>query len=89
MDEQFSSLEELYQRLLPALKSKEQELHQNHMIYIHINDIWQYFRLNKWNRGVNLTLFDMVDDILNTNNEEIDDYVRGQRNRDFYREKQE
>ncbi len=76
MDETFSSLEELYMRLLPALKSKEQELHQNHMIYIHIPDIWNYFKDVVWARKSHLTLFDMVDDILNTANEEIDDYVR-------------
>jgi hypothetical protein len=76
MDETFSSLEELYTRLLPALESKKRELHQNHMIYIDVQDIWSYFCINKWNRGVNLTLFDMVDDILNTDNQLIDDYVQ-------------
>lgn len=76
MDEKFTSLEELYTRLLPALKSKEKELHLNHMIYISYEDVWKYLRLNKWNRGVNLTLFDMVDDILNTDNNLIDEFVR-------------
>lgn len=76
MDEKFSSLESLYERLLPALKSKEKELHQNHMIYITHKDVWDYLRLTKWNRGVNLTLFDMVDDILNTKNDLIEEYVR-------------
>lgn len=76
MDEKFSSLESLYHRLKPALKSKERELHQNHMIYITEKDVWDYLRQTKWNRGVNLTLYDMVDDILNTENSLIDDYVR-------------
>lgn len=76
MDEKFSSLKSLYERLLPALKSKEQELHKNHMIYITKRDIWDYFRYNKWNEGHHLTLFDLVDDILNTDNDVIDDYVR-------------
>jgi len=76
MDEKFSSLEELYARLLPALRSKENELHQNHMIYITRKDIWQYFCSMKWNHSVNLTLYDMVDDILNTENYLIDDFVR-------------
>ena len=81
MDEKFTSLEELYTRLLPALKSKEKELHQNHMIYISYEDIWRYLRLNKWNRGLNLTLFDMVDDILNTDNNLIDEFVRKEKNK--------
>lgn len=76
MDETFSSLEELYNRLLPALKSKKRELHLNHMIYIDVKDIWEYFCVNKWNRGANLTLFDMVHDILNTDNNLIDAYVQ-------------
>lgn len=80
MDEKFSSLESLYQRLLPALKSKENELHKNHMIYITKNDIWNYFRYNKWNEGRHLTLFDLVDDILNTDNNLIDAYVRKTKN---------
>lgn len=76
MDEKFTSIEELYNRLIPALKSKKMELHKNHMIYISVQDIWQYFRTCKWNKGINLTLFDMVDDILNTDNNVIDDFVR-------------
>ncbi len=83
MDLTFSSVEELYQRLLPALQSKERELHQNHMIYITKEDIWDYFRFCKWNRGIHLTLFDMVDDILNTENNQIDQYVRSQKNNLF------
>lgn len=75
MDEKFSSLKELYERLLPALKSKKEEMHKNHMIYISEIDIWNYFRETKWNKGLNLTLFDMVDDILNTDNLLIDEYI--------------
>ncbi len=79
MDEKFSSLESLYIRLKPALKTKVHELHLNHMIYIHEKDVWDYLRVTKWNRSQNLTLFDMVDDILNTKNEEIDRYVQKMR----------
>ena len=46
------------------------------MIYISYDDVRKYLCINKWNRGVNLTLFDMVDDILNTDNNLIDDFVR-------------
>ena len=83
MDEKFSSLESLYERLLPALKSKEKELHKNHMIYITYEDVWNYLRLTKWNRGVNLTLFDMVDDILNTKNDLIDEYVQNLKKKEW------
>lgn len=87
MDEKFSSLESLYERLLPALRSKEKELHLNKMTYITKQDIWECLRVTKWNRGVNLTLFDMVNDILNTGNEDIDEFVRNEREkeRNYYK----
>ncbi len=86
MNDKISSLEELYARLLPALKAKQSELHKDHMIYITPKDIWHYFRVNKWNQVVNLTLFDMVEDILNTNNEEIDLFVRKHKERKMQEE---
>ncbi len=89
MNDKISSLEELYARLLPALKAKQSELHKDHMIYITPKDIWHYFRVNKWNRVVNLTLFDMVEDILNTDNEAIDLFVRRHKERQMKEENEE
>ena len=65
---QFQSMEELYKRLLPALRSKKKILRQNGYGYIKLHDIWDTLRVFKWHMGSGLMLCDMVDDILNTDN---------------------
>lgn len=86
MEEFIESLDLLYERLLPALKSKKLEMHKEHMIYITMDDIWNFFYQTRWKKGSNLTLADLVDDILNTDNFEIDDYVRRERKKEDERE---
>ncbi len=61
---EFSSLEELKERLKPALRIKEEEFKKNNIDYISIEDIWNYLRDIKWKRSSNLSLSDMVNDIL-------------------------
>lgn len=78
MDIEFNSLKELYDRLLPALNTKVTELRRYDLDYIKVEDIWNYLRLNKWTKANNLLLYQMVDDILNLDNEEIDEYVKEQ-----------
>ena len=58
----------------PALKSKEREMHDLKHFYIRENDIWVYLRENVWNDAYNLTLSDMVSDILNADNDKIAAY---------------
>ena len=70
----FTSLRELYKRLLPALKSKKKLLNNTGYSYITEEDIWNYMRFNKWNNTTGLELCDMVDDILHTNAKEIELY---------------
>ncbi len=78
MDIEFNNLKELYDRLLPALNTKVTELKRYDLDYIKVEDIWNYLRLNKWTKANNLLLYQMVDDILNLDNEEIDEYVKEQ-----------
>ena len=40
----FKSLAELYERLLPALRSKAREIHKKGMDYIGEEDIWNYLK---------------------------------------------
>ncbi len=75
-DIKFKSLNELYERLLPALRSKKKELDKYGLNYIYEEDIWNYLKLNVWKNNVALTLDKMVDDILNTNNLEFDNYTK-------------
>ena len=78
MDMNFSSLEELYNRLKPALRTKKRELKENGYGYLKIEDIWNYLKDSKWSKANNLLLYQMVDDILNLDNNEIDEYVKGE-----------
>lgn len=76
MDIEFNSIKELYERLLPALNAKVTELKRNDLDYIKKEDIWNYLKNKKWSKANNLLLHEMVDDILNLDNYEIDDYVK-------------
>lgn len=73
-DIEFSSLEELYNRLLPALTTKKTELDRIGYKDINVNDIWSYFRNKKWIKAHNLMLYQVVDDILNTDIYELITY---------------
>ena len=78
MDIEFNSVKELYERLKPALTTKVTELKRNDLDYIKIEDIWNYLKDSKWTKANNLLLYQMVDDILNLDNNEIDEYVKGE-----------
>lgn len=76
MDIEFSSIKELYERLTPALNTKLNELKKYDLDYIKKEDIWNYLKINKWEKANNLLLYQMVDDILNLDNDLIDNYVK-------------
>ncbi|MBE6154175.1 MAG: hypothetical protein E7163_01185 [Firmicutes bacterium] len=74
----FRSLQELYDRILPALKSKTRELNKKGFNYIHEEDIWNFLKTYKWTSSRDLDLAAMVNDIFNLNDKEIDEYVRNE-----------
>ena len=74
MDYEFSSKEELYVRVKPALFAKVSELERIGYNSITSIDIWNYLIQKKWKNGVGLMLSDIVDDILNTDCSLIFDY---------------
>ena len=76
MDLEFNSLEELYKRIYPALTTKKNELKRAGYKYINQHDIWEYLSKTKWSSSKGLTLSSMVSDILNSNNEQIDKYLK-------------
>ena len=71
----FKDINDLYNRLKPALRSKVKELKIRHNIIIKEEDIFKYLSNNKWNKSNDLTLYDMVDDILYLNDDMIIDFV--------------
>lgn len=77
-NEKFTSIEELYQKLLPALRTKKSEMVRAKMINIKEIDIWKYFCKYVWPNKNNLTLGEMVNDILSTDNFTIYTHVKGE-----------
>ncbi len=76
MDVEFNSLQELYNRIKPALITKQNEMKRDGYPYIKIEDIWNFFKEVKWKKATDLELYDMVSDILNTDNGIIDNYLK-------------
>jgi len=80
MDIEFGSVQELYERLKPALKSKVGELKRDGYDYLNTEDVWNYLKEKKWKSSTNLALHQMVSDIFNSDNALIDSYFKGKLN---------
>ena len=72
----FSSLEELYKRVKPALNSKLKDLTRLGVFYVQKADIWNYLKNNFWCKKNNLTLGEIVNDIMTVTNAELEAYVQ-------------
>jgi hypothetical protein len=71
---EYKSQEELYQGLIPALNVKMKQLKKNNIKDITKEDIWNYLKETKWKNSIDLTLADMVEDIIHSDNSEIISY---------------
>lgn len=71
MDIVFNSQEELYKRVKPALLSKQKEIRKLNNTNFKIDEIWGILIETKWKKANNLTLSDIVNDIMNTSYEEL------------------
>ena len=76
MEIEFTSQKELYQRLLPALRTKVNEMHRNGYTYIRVEDIWNYLVETKWKKAHDLALYNLVSDILHSDECYIDNYIK-------------
>lgn len=76
MDYEFSSKEELFQRVKPALKAKVNEFSRLGYKYVQDVDIWNYLIENVWCKSKDLMLSDIVNDILHVKIKKIDDYIK-------------
>lgn len=74
-DLNFRNLDELYNRIKPALYSKVEEIKRNNITYIKEEDIWNYLSINKWKNSESLTLNDMVTDIMDLKIDDVKMYV--------------
>ena len=75
-DIKFSSLNELFNRLLPALNTRMIELQREGLNYIKVEDIWNFLKETKWNKAKDLLLHEMVEDILCCQKNDIDLYFK-------------
>ncbi len=68
MSNQFKSENELYNYLDPVLKTKMVELHSYGYSFIKEKDIYTYLKNYKWVNSDELSVYDLVDDIIHTDN---------------------
>lgn len=73
---EYKSQKELYHNLIPALNVKLRLLKNNDYTNISRVDIWNYLKVSKWRNSIDLTLADMVNDIIHVDNKEIDIYLK-------------
>ena len=64
MDIEFKSAKELYERVVPALRTKKRLLLKKG-IKVSEKNIFEYLVKEKWSKAVDLTLRDIVSDIIN------------------------
>lgn len=76
MDFEFNSLKELYEHIKPALEAKVSEMQRVGYSYIKAEDIWNYLKEIKWKKASDLSIHEMINDILNTDNVHIDAYFK-------------
>lgn len=72
-----NSLKELYLKVTPALKTKKEELKRNRIRFITEKMIWDYLKNNIWYNKDNLSLYDIVDDILSLDEIALINYLNG------------
>ena len=60
---EFNSLQELKERVMPALRKKESDFKLQGIEYT-ADDIWNNLKNNKWMKSTNLSLNEIVNDIL-------------------------
>ena len=72
---EFSSQEELFKELIPAINVKISRLKMNQCYGVRYEDIWNYLKEYKWKDSVDLTLGEMVHDIIHVDNSELIKYV--------------
>ena len=73
----YNSQMELYKSLLPVFNVKKRLLRLSSYSDITNEDIWKYLASNKWKYSYNLTLSDIVNDIIMIDAEEINNYKEG------------
>lgn len=83
MEISFSTKEELYNRVKPALKAKKRELVRFGYRYLAEKDIWNYLIKTKWSHASYLSLSDVVNDIMQAEGRDVFLFLKEQRQKDM------
>ena len=74
---EFKSLQQLYIKLIPAFNVKKRLILNSKYKEITNENIWSYLTETKWRTARNLSLPDMINDIITADLEEINNYMEG------------
>ena len=72
---EYSSERELFESLRGAFNVKLRMI-QDEYDYIKMTDIWNYLKINKWCKIKNLSLSEIVNDIINVDIDKVDIFVK-------------
>ncbi|MGN1379832.1 MAG: post-transcriptional regulator [Bacilli bacterium] len=75
----FKSLNELFNRLYPALNTKVNELKKENILVSEIM-LWNYLKEYIWLDSTSLTLYDMVENIFSLDKEKLIKYLERNKN---------
>lgn len=78
MENEFHSLLDLYKKVYPALSNRKRDIYKLGKTYIKEEDIWNCLKESKWKSTSNLTLSEMVNDILCCDLGLLDNYIKKQ-----------
>lgn len=74
---EFTSLQQLYRKLLPAFNVKKRLILKSKYKDINNEKIWNYLTETKWKEATNLSLSEMINDIITVDLEDIFKYIEG------------
>ena len=74
---EFTSLQQLYRKLLPAFNVKKRLILKSKYKDINNEKIWNYLTETKWKEATNLSLPEMINDIITVDLEDIFKYIEG------------
>lgn len=74
---EITSLQQLYRKLLPVFNVKKRLILHSRYKHITNENIWLYLTETKWKKAYDLSLPEMISDIISVDLEEINKYIGG------------
>ena len=72
---EFTSLQQLYQKLIPAFNVKKRLIFKSKYKDINNENIWYYLTETKWKTATDLSLTEMINDIITVDLEDVYKYM--------------